>query len=154
MHIDQNFDNLIAEDSAIYQSMLNQLTPLRRRILAALTSPANRGATVSKVARQLNCGTTTVPAAREVFLDDELIREVTSSTGKTEYRLVDPFFGHYLDRLSRGVLDGLGLQGFGPGCRPREPPELYYVLAPILQIVGRLISTVFCDAHIEQLPRF
>ena len=89
-------DHLLREDDAFYTQLWNQLTPVQQKALVAAVREGGVELLSHRVTRAHGLSAASMSRAIQSLQEKEVLR-TEESRGKLRLRLVDPFFGAWLD---------------------------------------------------------
>ena len=95
-----SLERLLREDDALYTQLWNQLTAVQQRALVVAVREAGVDLRSHRVTRSYNLPAPSLSRALGALQEKELLR-TEEIRGKVRLRLVDPFFGAWIDLISR-----------------------------------------------------
>lgn len=94
-----SLERLLREDDAFYTQLWNQLTVVQQKALVAAVREGGVELLSHRVTRSYNLSAPSLSRALGALQEKELLR-TEESLGKVRLRLVDPFFGAWIDLIS------------------------------------------------------
>jgi DNA-binding transcriptional ArsR family regulator len=94
-----SLERLLREDDAFYTQLWNQLTVVQQKALVAAVREGGVELLSHRVTRAYNLSAPSLSRALGALQEKELLR-TEESLGKVRLRLVDPFFGAWIDLIS------------------------------------------------------
>jgi hypothetical protein len=95
-----SLDQLLAREDALYTQLWNQLTGIQQRVLIAVFKERGVEMRSARVTRKYGLSPASVSRALQALQEREILR-MDESLGQTKLRLINPFFGAWIEMVGR-----------------------------------------------------